>query len=59
MDLFRLLVRMRYWLHRPPSRQFLIVALAVVTVGIAIALIEAAGWWPEALSLTPSKRGLF
>ncbi|MEJ8572060.1 hypothetical protein [Microbaculum marinum] len=54
MDHFlRLLLRMAYWVHHPPSKRMLAVIAAAVVFSLAIFAIEWLGYWPDALSLPP------
>ena len=40
-------LRMAQWVRNPPSATQVKVVLAIVTLCIVIAVIEAMGWWPD------------
>lgn len=42
-----LLVRMAIWLRRPPSRRFIMVAVAVLALAAILYGLESAGLWPD------------
>ncbi len=56
MDIARLLLRMAYWVRRPPSRQTLIVMAVVVAASLSIAAFEHFFGWPEALTVQRTPR---
>ena len=45
-----LLFRMAYWLRRPPSRQFMMIAVVVVVIAAVLYGLESAGLWPDWLA---------
>lgn len=57
-QIIRLLMRMAYWVRRPPSRAHMLVLLAVVAVVLACIAVEALWGWPSWLSAGRAPRNL-
>lgn len=51
----RLLLRMAHWARNPPSERRVVFFLAVLAICLAIAALNWAGWWPEALTLQKTR----
>ncbi len=45
--LIRLLLRLAYWVRRPPSRSQVITAGVVIVAASLIVLADSTGFWPE------------
>lgn len=57
-QVLRLLMRMAYWVRRPPSRARIIVMAAVVAIALACVLVEAVWGWPSWLTVGRTPRNL-
>jgi hypothetical protein len=55
MDVFRLLVRMAWWVRRPPSRRQLITVAVVLALAAVLYAIEVTVGWPDWLSVEPTR----
>lgn len=55
MNIFWLL-KMKRWSQNPPSKQRIMVFLAVITICVGIVLIEKFIGWPDALTVEPTGR---
>ncbi|WP_454915030.1 hypothetical protein [Xanthobacter sediminis] len=59
MDQFlRLLMRMAYWVRRPPSRTHILIMAAVVAIAVLCVAVEALWGWPSWLSVHRAPRNL-
>lgn len=55
-QLLRLTIVLSRWTRRRWTRTEAIVALAVIAIALILALIEWAGYWPDALTATKVRR---
>lgn len=59
MDLFiRLLMRMAYWVRRPPSRTHVMIFAGVVALAVFCLAFQALFGWPEWLTVNRAPRNL-
>lgn len=59
MDQFvRLLMRMAYWVRRPPSRTHMLIMAGVVAIALACLAVEAIWGWPAWLTVNRAPRHL-
>jgi hypothetical protein len=51
----RLLLRMAGWARNPPPARRVVFFLGVLAICLAVAALNWAGWWPEALTLQKTR----
>ena len=56
MDLGRLLIRLAIWARHRPSRQLIMITLAVLAIVVVVVTYERVFGWPEWLTVGPRVR---